>query len=133
MSVFANVIYHDNEYARYCYHEHFKIQRIIIYYKLFKILNVVMSGVGILFCVLFLFALFCVYFIINVSFECLPVPASFFPTYELRYIGSETPEEGGTPAVRNPSRSSESAVPSSMGCVGTAAIREGTEESPPFA
>ncbi len=27
--VFSNAIYHDNEYARYCYRGHFKIQKII--------------------------------------------------------------------------------------------------------
>ncbi len=34
--VFSNAIYHDNGHARYCYCGHFKIQRIIIYYKLFR-------------------------------------------------------------------------------------------------
>ncbi len=37
--VFGNAIYHDNEYAQYCYRGHFKIPRIIIHYKLFRILN----------------------------------------------------------------------------------------------
>ncbi len=30
------------------------------------------------------------------SVKCSPVPASFFPIYELCYIGAETREEGGT-------------------------------------
>ncbi len=32
--------------------------------------------------------------------ECSPVPASFFPFYELCYIGAETREEGGTRCQR---------------------------------
>ncbi len=38
--VFSNAIYHDNKYARYCFHGHFKILRLIIYYKLFRILRI---------------------------------------------------------------------------------------------
>ncbi len=34
------------------------------------------------------------------SIECSPVPASFFPIYELCYIGAETREEGGTRCQR---------------------------------
>ncbi len=40
-----------------------------------------------------------VYLIIKV-FKCSPVPASFFPIYELCYIGAETREEGGTRCQR---------------------------------
>ncbi len=40
-----------------------------------------------------------VYFIIKV-FKCSPVPASFFPIYELCYIGAKTREEGGTRCQR---------------------------------
>ncbi len=41
-----------------------------------------------------------VYFIIKV-FKCSPVPSSFFPIYELCYIGAETREEGGTRCQRS--------------------------------
>ncbi len=40
--VFGNVIYQDNEYARHCYRGHFKIQIIIIYYKLFRIFECIL-------------------------------------------------------------------------------------------
>ncbi len=36
-------------------------------------------------------------------FKCSPVPASFFPIYELCYIGAETREEGGTCCQKKPS------------------------------
>ncbi len=37
------------------------------------------------------------------SVKCSPVPASFFPIYELCYIGAETREEGGTCCQKKPS------------------------------
>ncbi len=38
-------------------------------------------------------------FLLNL-FKCSPVPASFFPFYELCYIGAETREKGGTRCQR---------------------------------
>ncbi len=99
-------------------------------------------------------------------FECSPVPASFFPIYELCYIGAETREEGGTCCQKKPSLlrgiavlrrsgSTEKRRPPVaargggagtiadqvgrkarcwlLGRGGVAAVREGAEESAPFA
>ncbi len=44
--VFSNAIYHDNKYARYCFRGHFKILRLIIYYKLFRILRIHFISTG---------------------------------------------------------------------------------------
>ncbi len=99
-------------------------------------------------------------------FECSPVPASFFPFYELCYIGAETREEGGTCCQKKPSLlrgiavlrrsgSTEKRRPPVaargggagtiadqvgrkarcrlLGRGGVAAVREGAEESAPFA
>ncbi len=44
--------------------------------------------------------LLCLFIFIKLFFECSPVPASFFPFYELCYIGAETREEGGTRCQR---------------------------------
>ncbi len=43
--------------------------------------------------------LLCLFMLLK-YFECSPVPASFFPIYELCYIGAETREEGGTRCQR---------------------------------
>ncbi len=46
--------------------------------------------------------LLCLFMLLK-YFECSPVPASFFPIYELCYIGAETREEGGTCCQKKPS------------------------------
>ncbi len=46
--------------------------------------------------------LLCLFMLLK-SVECSPVPASFFPFYELCYIGAETREEGGTCCQKKPS------------------------------
>ncbi len=47
--------------------------------------------------------LLCLFICIIKLVECSPVPASFFPIYELCYIGAETREEGGTCCQKKPS------------------------------
>ncbi len=46
--------------------------------------------------------LLCLFMLLKL-FKCSPVPASFFPIYELCYIGAETREEGGTCCQKKPS------------------------------
>ncbi len=47
--------------------------------------------------------LLCLFICLLNFFKCSPVPASFFPIYELCYIGAETREEGGTCCQKKPS------------------------------
>ncbi len=46
--------------------------------------------------------LLCLFMLLKL-FKCSPVPASFFPFYELCYIGAETRVEGGTCCQKKPS------------------------------
>ncbi len=47
--------------------------------------------------------LLCLFICIIKFFKCSPVPAFFFPFYELCYIGAETRKEGGTCCQKKPS------------------------------